>query len=141
MSNGADRFFDEMLVSAKTSAKKEVAKETATLKSTIRSLRKEVITAEAGIKGVTAREGALKKATQALAAREKNVTLAEKEIQYLMDQHDELLTGKVQTTTTTKIVKSLVKGSVSYDSWYGRTRTLKAKALSKIRKRGIRKVK
>lgn len=151
MSSGADRFFDEMLETAKKAARKDVATETRQLKADLAQARKDTKVAEAGLKDVTLREKNVTKreddvtrrenaitrkcttAENKLRDREQDIKLAEKEIIHLLDDIDKVRDEKVVTTTTTS--RKFVKRSTGR-GWYGsKVASIKAEALTAIKRR------
>jgi len=151
MSTGADRFFDEMLETAKKAARKDVASETRTIKADLAQARKDLKVAQTATKGVTKREAACFKretavkrredaitrkcttAERKLKWREDDVKLAEREIVSLLDQVNDISDEQVVTTTTT--ARKFVKRSTGR-GWYGsRVATVKSAALSTIKRR------
>jgi hypothetical protein len=131
MSNGADRFFDEMLATSKTAARKDVAKETAELKRLVGSLRKQLVAAKKVSAAVVKREAACKVAERRLADQERDLKLAEKEVVAIMNRVDKVRNEKVTTRVTT--VRSFASGT-SCGGWYGGA-SVASRKLSSLRKK------
>lgn len=151
MSSGADRFFDEMLETAKRAARKDVTEEQRKVKADLTKVRrelKEALKAVTGVDGreaacnrrevsVTKREGAIaRKCTTAennLKSREADLKLAEKEIISLLDMIEAVKKEKVETVYTTAqryVTRSTGRG------WYGsKVASIKSEALSTIKRR------
>ena len=144
MSNGTDRFFEEMLDSATRIAKKDVAKDMAALRAQIAPLKKQLATATSGLKAVTKRETEVAKreakidkqctkSEKALKIRETTVGLAEKEIVHLLNEIDKITDETVETVHTTArrfVSRSTQRG------FYGRFYpSNKASALSTVKRR------
>jgi len=151
MSNGADRFFDEMLETAKKVARKDVANEQRKIKADLVKVRRDLKAAQKAVTGVAGREAACTRretavkrregtiatkctrAEQHLKYRETDIKLAEKEIISLLNQIEAVKNEKVETVTTTArrfVTRSTGRG------WYGRkVASTKAEALSNIKRR------
>ena len=150
MSNGTDRFFEEMLESAKRIAKKDVASDMAALRKSIAPLKKQLATAIAGTAEVVKRETAVARREQAINKqctkreqdikyRETDVKLAEQELCHLFKQLEETMKEQVETTTIT--TRKFVKRS-GRRGYYGRMYpTAKSAALSAVNRRVARLIK
>lgn len=151
MSSGADRFFDEMLETAKKAARKDVTAEQRVIKASLAQTKRDLKEALKGVTSVagreaavtrreasvTKREGAIaRKCTTAesnLKYREQDIKLAEKEIISLLTQIEDIKKEKVETVYTTAqryVKRSMGKG------WYGRTApSIKSQSLTAIKRR------
>lgn len=144
MSSGADRFFEEMLDSAKKAARKDVAEEVRLVKAELKTTKKELVEATKAVVGVAKRETAVGKAeakiktksTEAqlrLEWREDDIKLAEKEIVSMLDMITKIQNEDVVTTTTT--ARKFVKRSTRRGYYGGKMPSIKSQALSTIKRR------
>jgi hypothetical protein len=145
MSNGADRFFDEMLESATRIAKKDVADQVRTLKTNLAAQKKLRVLAEKATKDVVKREKAITRKEQrldardkreagALTSRERDLVNGEKEIIALLNQIDKITKDEVIETTKTITARKFVKRSTSGYGYY-KYPTINSAALSNIKRR------
>lgn len=144
MSSGADRFFEEMLDSAKKAARKDVAAEVATVKKELKQTKTDLKVALDAVKSVTKREAAVAKAEQKIASktdavteklqwREHDISKAEKEIIHLLDQITKIQNEEVITTTTT--ARKFVKRSKRKGYYSRGLATPQSECLSIIKRR------
>ena len=145
MSSGADRFFDEMLVSATRIAKRDVADEVKKLKSELATQKKLRLLAEKATKNVVRREATVqrkelalnkrdKREVGSLVDREKRVVQAEKELVALLNQIDAITAEDVVTTVTTVKARQFVSRSTTGYGYY-KYPSINSASLSNIKRR------
>lgn len=140
MHNATDKFFQEMLDSAKRQAKKEVKQETRDKLAVVGHTKRQLAAAKKEIKvlrkpenEIAKRDKAVTKREQRCSSREADIRSAEKEIGVIMDQIDNIRNETIVTTTTT--ARTFAKGS-KVRGYYGRMyESTKALALASIRRR------